>query len=137
MNSSESEHKLPLTSFRWTTGGRIRDDVHHGCTDGPQRHYSRRTPELTSAGSIGCPLNQEGNSHIVCGLWVASAHVSRSTGSSVTRPPAALSTEALEPGGGFYSHPDFKLVSEARFFPYVTTDKNAKDELHFSYGTAL
>ena len=66
-------------------------------------------------------------------LWLGHMHARKPQYREVTRLFAALSTGILELEK-FYSHLDFKFVSEARFFPHTTSfNVDAEHEVRFSY----
>ena len=66
-------------------------------------------------------------------LWLGHMHARKPQYREVTRLFAALSTGILE-REEFYFHLNFKLISEARFFPHITSfNVDAEREVHFSY----
>ena len=66
-------------------------------------------------------------------LWLGHVHARKPQYRKVTRLFAALSTGILELEE-FYSHLDFKLVSEARFFPHITSfNAGPGHKVQFSY----
>ena len=67
-------------------------------------------------------------------LWLGNLHARKPRYEEVTRLFAALST-GIQELEEFYSQVDFKLVSEARLFPYITTftEKGTGCEVQFTY----
>ena len=66
-------------------------------------------------------------------LWLGGLHAPKSQYEEVTRLFASLST-GIQELEEFYSGVDFKLVSEARVFPYITTfTSSTGHEVQFTY----